>query len=1042
MGLQETKLSFLFQGGIETKMDGKAVPASRLLVLENGVFTKAISIKKRNGYTALRQVLDGSDTLLTGAKKLATRDDELLQLVENRCYSYHESADQWIDTGAVIAATSTDRGSVQTSSQQTTPDHATYGDIAVFAWEDSRGGVWWTTENAVTGAVYRVPTQADANGQRPRCVAVGTNLHVYYAVPTSSSLMCIVVNPSQPSAAVTPVTLTGDLNATNPAYDALPTARTERPAFLAWHEAGSTNIRVSYVHASGALGSPVLGTPAGGTIAASIDSPSPIAVAFQYVDGTDSDRALVEWKDTTDIVRVWTGSGGTASPSVLIGATFTATAQAFASGEADQLALVTAGSEVWAVVEKPAAGILVAESDDRCEINHFAVGSAGDQSATVRTQRSVSLASRAFQAGADEDTFAVFVHKATFFNTFLTLRLSDSADAGRHLPAQAFWASMRQHLPSVHVSDDVASVSLPYAIRLKSENNDKFGEAGIRQVRIDFDNPDARQTAQIGRGLYMAGACPQHYDGRVWTEQGFHVGPNDYTATPGAGGSLPNSATYLYYAWYEWTDNQGEIHRGPLSPGIVTGTGPAQDQITLTLPTLRITRKTNVRICVARSLNGDTSRLWRVSSLDPTTAGSPNGYLANSTTTDTVSFVDRMSDTDVQKEERLYTTGGVLSNDPTALGSHIVAGKNRLFFTDCGAGSIIRYSQRLATGYGVEIAPELQHDIDPYGGDITALGIMDDVVFVFKRSCIFAFNGDGPLETGGTATQGFSSSQLITSDVGCTSPSSVVLTPNGLMFKSAKGIYMIGRDRVVKYIGAPAELYNTQDVTRAIVMPDRTSVVFLTSSGLALNYDYLFDQWSTFTNHEGLDGCVVRGTFHYLRTNGLVYKETPGVYLDNGLRIPFKLETAWIHFGDHLQGFVRFWKLLLLGTWVSPHQLGISHRTNYVQDWSPTWWLDATGGTDPTGWLSGDDVNPVGEDPILGSSYGDGVFGDGPYGGTADDIYQWRYGIHENGQSVQFRFEDYEKADIAGASFELTEMTIVGGAEKVDIRPFSGSRST
>jgi hypothetical protein len=42
---------------------------------------------------------------------------------------------------------------------------------------------------------------------------------------------------------------------------------------------------------------------------------------------------------------------------------------------------------------------------------------------------------------------------------------------------------------------------------------------------------------------------------------------------------------------------------------------------------------------------------------------------------------------------------------------------------------------------------------------------------------------------------------------------------------------------------------------------------------------------------------------------------------------------------------------------------------------------------------------------------------------------------------VQFRFEDFEKAGLSGASFELTEMTIVGGVMKPDNRPFAASRS-
>ncbi len=183
-------------------------------------------------------------------------------------------------------------------------------------------------------------------------------------------------------------------------------------------------------------------------------------------------------------------------------------------------------------------------------------------------------------------------------------------------------------------------------------------------------------------------------------------------------------------------------------------------------------------------------------------------------------------------------------------------------------------------------------------------------------------------------------------------------------------------------------------------------------------------------------------SFYYLRTNDRVFQETPGEYLDDTTRITFRIETAWLHLVEHLQAWQRFWTLKLLGTWVSAHQLGVQYRMSYDDAWSDASWLDATGETDPAGWLSGEGVATVGVDPLTGSAYGDGSYGVGPYGGTGPDVYQWRIGLHEDGQSIQFRFEDFERAGLAGASFELTEMLITGGVKAADVRPFSGARST
>ncbi len=1031
--LRESQRSFKFAGGIETKMDPKAVPSARLLGLENGVFAKAISIQKRNGYVARTMTVDGSPTVITGTRCLGGRDDELLLFTNNNCYSKQEGNDQWTDAGPVIRAVGKDRAVVHTSSQQTMPDHATNGGVIAYAWEDSLGGVWWTTVDATSGTIYRAATQADALGQRPRCVAVGDAIHIYYAVPTAQSVMVIVVNPATPSASVTPTILVNDLDATNPVYDAVATTRSGSPALIAWREHATTNIRVGYATAAGTLGAPMTGHPSVYRVVASIGATSPLACAFKYSDGALADRIFLAYvydpgPDVDGVVTTLDGGTVAAGISPVSGAV------AYATPVSVTRIALGVGLKVWVAFEEAAA-----QPSQRYTVTNSVIidGAAG----AGQTIRSVGLASRAFQAGAADDVFAVFAHDTTYFNVYLTLRLSDFLSVGRHLAASAAGAPTRSHLSSAHVEADVASIVLPYQTRLASANSDKFTEKALSLITLDFNDVGAYQTVQIGNGLYMAGACPQHYDGR-WNEQGFHVGP-EYVPAPAlaAGGSLTTSATYLYKFWYEWTDSRGEIHRGPESIGTTVVMGGADTQVTIQVPTLRVTAKANVRLCVARSLPGDTSRLWRVSSLDPTASG-PNGYIANSKTVDAVSFVDRMSDATLQLQERIYTTGGILSNDPTSLGSIVTGGKNRLFFTDASAGSVVRYSQRIATGYGLEITPELAHDVNPDGGDITALYVMDGIVVVFKAASIYVFNGDGPTENGSTAIGSFSDARKVPGTVGCTEPASIVEIPAGLMFKSDQGIWILKRDLSLEYIGAPAERYNSQSVRRATAMPGRTQVVFLTDAGMTLLYDHLFGQWSTFTNHEGLDSAVVGGEFYYLRTNDVVWKETIGLYSDDGARITLRLETAWLHMQEHLQGFARFWRLLLLGTWVSPHQLGIQYRLSYNDAWSDPQWLDATGETDSTGWLTGDNCNVIGEEPITGSDYGEGAYGDGPYGGEGPDIYQWRFGIHENGQSIQFRFEDFEKSELAGASFELTEMTVVGGVKAVDIRPFSGGRST
>ena len=1022
--------AFRFAGGVETKSDPKTVPTTQLLALENGVFSKATSIKKRNGYEDLPAI--------SGAIRNAARDDELLTFTAARAYSL-AADDTWVDTGAVFSPVPSDRPLVVTGTQQTQGDQATLSGVTVVAWEDSNGGVWWSVNDATSGRVYRAATQADASGRSPRCVPCGGNLHAYYAVPTAHTIMAIVVNPADPTAAVTPVQLVDDLDATTPVYDAVPTSRTGTPACLAWHEHATTNVKIGYVTAAGSLGSILTGHPSAITVAASLAATSPLGLAFQDVDGTTGDRAALAYVTGTNAtVRFVTGGSVSTAMSAAAGAT------AYASTSVTRVAIeLVSGTEItaWTAWEESAAA-----TSNRFVVTTSVLETSGASGVTA-TQRSVGLAARAFAIGTD--VFVTTVHDTTFFNVYVTLRITNAATdgfvpVGRHAPGSAAGAPARQHLPSAHVSGSVASFALPFRSRLFSENDDKFTETSLRLYMLDFDNQQSHQYAQLGRGLYLAGGCPLHYDGRSWAELGFHVGPELIATVAAGGGSMTSSTTYLYRAWYEQTDAQGEIHRGPVSSGTLVTMGGSDTQVTLTLPTCRLTRRSNVRIAVARSLaaaTGDTAEMFRVTSLDPTTVGTANGYVANTTSADTVSFLDRMSDTNLRLQDELYTIGGILSNDPVALGSAIARGKDRLFASDPSDGSLIRYSQPLEDGYAVEWPPDLFLRIDPAGGDVAALAIRDDRAVVWTERAISTFAGDGPDRDGSTTVSGFSKPQIVPGDVGCTNAASIVLIPSGFMFSSAKGIYLLENGFGLRYIGAKVELYNAQTVRRATVMPDRTQVLFLTDAGLSLLYDYLFGEWSTFTNHEGLDAAVVSNTYHYLRNDGRVFRETVGAYSDAGVRIRLLLETAWIHMLSHLQGFQKFFDMYLLGTWISAHQLGVQYQTDYTPQWTDVVWLDATGLSSSAGWITGTNANTIGDEPIAGSEYGDGEYGDGDYGGTAPGLYQWRLDLYEKGASIQFRFQDFEADGFAGASFELTELTLTGAAIGNVRRPMTAGRS-
>lgn len=1028
MPLQEAAFRVQFGTGVSTKMDEHVVPSTKLLALENAVFGRPGTLVKRNGYEALASEVPGF-------QHLAARDDELLAFDGRNGYSYQEIPGQWNDAGPVYSLTSSNRALARTGSEQTMPDIATNRGATVAAWEDSRGGVWWSLVDE-SGRTLHQPVQADPLGISPRCVPAGGSLLVFFARPTTKSLFVVVVDPAVPTATPTPLSLADDLDPANPVYDACSTSMPSTPAVVVWCQDSGSAFRIAYITESGARGGPLTGDPTSISYAAARDAVTPIAIAHRFSGDDAVDRLVVAYAQGGFGVVQTFAVGAVATP--ITAQEFGTITGAIAPIRAAVAILETSTTDslISAIYEVSATE----PSEHSCVGGTFSI--ATTDVVVFPAILSVGLAAGAFYIG--DDAFATFVHDTSFFNVYVTLRLSDGVPVARLVPGSGAGLPTRLHIARPVVTADDVTFPVAERERVITETGSTFRETGIRTFTLVFVNRNSHQTAQLGRGLYMAGACPMHYDGAVWSELGFHVGPEHIIATPGAGGSMTSSTTYEYRAWYESTDAQGEVHQGPTSAGTLVTMAGGQTKVTLTLPMLRLTRKTNARICVARSLaakTGKTAQLFRVTSLDLSTDGDINGAIINDPTVNTVTFVDAMSDATLADQEGIYTDGGILSNDPVAIGAVVVRGKRRLFAPDLIDPTIARFSQELGDGFAVEWPPDLEIAPDPFGGDITAIAFDGDRVVLFKAEAIFAFNGDGPGENGDASTSAFTQPQLITTDVGCTDPESIVVTPVGLMFRSAKGIYRIDQSGTVVKVGADVDGYNSQVIRTATVLPDRTQVVFLTDAGLTLVYDHYADQWSTFTNHEGQDAVVVNGLYHYLRNDGRVFRETPGLYKDDNLRIKLRIETARLHMQEQLQGFQRFWFAHILGTWRSPHQLGIQYRLDDTNLWGPLEWVDATASSSPDGWLSGEGANPVGEDPINGSVYGEGNFGDGPYGGFAANRYSWRVHVSEKGEAIQFGIEDFEAAGLFGASFEITELLITGGIKGSATRPFSKARS-
>lgn len=189
-------------------------------------------------------------------------------------------------------------------------------------------------------------------------------------------------------------------------------------------------------------------------------------------------------------------------------------------------------------------------------------------------------------------------------------------------------------------------------------------------------------------------------------------------------------------------------------------------------------------------------------------------------------------------------------------------------------------------------------DIQPNDGDrITALGVYQDFVIVFKQFAIYQLSLD---ETGQPSVV------LITRAAGCIAPASVVNVENDLYFLDRDGIRVLGNE--ANYFNSirtsilskniqpeiDAMLPSAYSKAAAIYQDDEYIITLPDSAGnLKYTYSYnrVFKAWSKWDNIEASAFAKFVDSNNkirliFLRTGGTqVYEFTPNEYSDDGLPI-------------------------------------------------------------------------------------------------------------------------------------------------------------
>jgi len=977
MPLDKQKAVVSFGQGVDTKSDPKQVVLGKLLELENGVLITANQISKRFGYTGLSREVEGStDTLTTGDSCMVFKN-EMLQFTGTDLYSYSESIGRWSEKGPGISLSLQTSPVIRNTYQQNVSNLAFHpSGIIAYAWQDSRGGCRYSVFDQLTSQSIVADQLLSANGSNPQLYYVGAYIVIAYVNTSNNHLVYRAIAALSPSQISAETDIALDVNSSNPRYDA--TKIGDRIFFAYNSSAGGGAVKVQYINAFLVVSAALTKASEVGSGCIGIFGDASQNCWVGYYNGTAVKCFVVDYTLTTTV----------RAPTVVETVANIRNICGYASG--------TTGKFFYEQTAAATYNYLIRTN------TLTTAGVVGSASVLIR---SVGLASKVFEYNGN--WYFLVTHSSTLQPTYFLIN-QNAFIVGKVSPSNGGGlTALQSALPQIaETSDGKFLFCFQQKTLLTTESGAIYTLTGVQSGTFDFGSEYAYLRSELANNLHITGGLLTMYDGDELVEHGFNLYPENVSASTSTSGGSILAGTYQYRVTYEWTDNQGQVHRSAPSVAVSQVTTGSTSTNTITVPTLRLTAKQDARSPV--SIVGYRNSLAAPTIFKRFTSIASPTY--NDPTIDTVTLTDTFADSAIAGNPLLYTTGGVVEN--IAAPSVVLATpyKNRLVVVPAENRTQYWYSQAVTTGAPVEFSDFLVSDINQTGGEITSILEMDDKLIFFKGTQIYYNVWDGPDATG--AQSDIPELILIPSDTGAINPRSVVLTPMGIMYQSLKGIYLLDRSLGVSYIGSDVEAYNNLQITGAVLVPKVNQVRFTTNEvGTCLVYDYFFKQWSTFTNHFAVDATVFQNSFTYLTEDGQVLQENNSIWTDDGLFIPLKIKTGWMSFAG-LQGFQRCYHALILGDYKSPHQLLVNVAYNFNPAYQQTEVINAT---------------ELLETPDYG---GDATYGDSDVYGGQFPLYEFRINFKiQKCTAIQMTFED-SQTDPIGQGYSLSALSMLVGVKQ------------
>lgn len=915
MPLQKQSVNIDFSQGLETKTDPFQIPIGKFARLQNSVFTTGRRLQKRNGYALLSALPDSSSFYLTTFSGNLTALGTTIQ-------AYNSGSKTWVSKGDRLSVDLDVLPLVRTNTNQSQADSVVAPNglvCTVYTDQIPSGGSTtnvykYVIADSVTGqnivAPTAIPVSSGAITNAPRVFLLGNYFVIVFTnlITATNHLQYVAISTINTSS----VTANTDISAlytpsTKLAFDGFVV---NNSLYLAWNgsDVGGA-IRMTYIDAQlNQHGTKVFTGRTAEIMSVCADSTgtTPVVYAAFYESSGPTGYVLAvnQQLDTILSPTQWLSSGSIKNVTS------------------------SAKSGVCTIFYEVVNAYTYDGTIATDYINKKTVTQAGTVSSASTVVRSVGLASKSFIVNGV--IYALTVYSSPNQSSYFLI------DSSGNVVAKLAYSNGDGYkatgLPNVTITDNVVQIAYLIKDQVQPVNKTQgvsssgavYAQLGVNLVDFTIGT-NSTTSSEIGQNLNISGGFLWGYDGYQAVENGFFLWPDSVKVTTATGSGSITAQQYYYVATYEWSDNQGNLYRSaPSIPVSITTSTPSSTN-TIYVPTLRLTHKTAnpVKIVLYRWSAAQQTYYQATSILVP---------VLNDTTVDYVTITDTQADSSIIGNNILYTTGGVVENIGGPPTSNVTLYRSRLFAIDSENRNLLWYSKQVLEATPVEMSDLFTIFVAPTTGaedstgTMRAISAMDDKLVIFKRDAIYYLTGNGPDATG--ANNDFSEPVFITSTVGCANQQSIVFIPQGLMFQSDKGIWLLGRDLSTTYIGAPVEAFNSFTVLSAVNVPNANQVRFTLDNGMTLMYDYYYNQWGTFTGVSAVASTIYQNLHTYINSYGQAYQENPGSYLDGAKPVLMSFTTGWLNPAG-LQGFIRAYKFYFLGTYISPHKLTVSVGYDY-----------------------------------------------------------------------------------------------------------------